>query len=73
MKEGNVKPVTTEEIITMINEGSEEDREILFKLISAFFRLSHCEKITALRLIRLGGMYSSRQCHKKKKTSLPTT
>lgn len=73
MKEGNVRPVTTDEIINLINTGTEEDRDTLYKLITAFFQLSHCEKITALRLIRLGGMYSSRHCRNKNKASLPTT
>lgn len=68
MKEGKTKTVVTTDVNELINGCSEEDKELLIKLICAFLQLNKFEKITALRLVRLGGMYSSMKCCRKKKS-----
>ena len=72
MEEGKIKPEVSTDVNELINGCSDEDKDLLIKLICAFLQLNKFEKITALRLVRLGGMYSSMKCCCRKKKS-PST
>ena len=72
MEEGKTKTEVSTDVNELINGCSDEDKDLLIKLICAFLQLNKFEKITALRLVRLGGMYSSMKCCCRKKKS-PST